>query len=68
MKIVNADALRTLLIKAGKDPHGEITEQDLLELGFKPTNAWVSEDGNGDFVVLDVKGGIHGYGIAFWPI
>lgn len=65
MKIVNADSLQALLKKAGKDT-SQVDEKDLRELGFVPTNAWISKDG--DLVVFEAKGGVHNIGVAFWHI
>ena len=66
MKIVNADSLRNMLIKAGKDPYDSIEEKDLLALGFKPIKAWVGDDGC--LVVFEINGGLHNIGVAFWHI
>jgi hypothetical protein len=52
-RIQDADTLAQLLTDAGKDPE-QITEQDLLDLGFKPAKAWVLD---GDLAVIEIRPG-----------
>lgn len=53
------DTLNVDLEAAGKD-HENVTEQDLKDLGYTPTKAWVS----GDLVVFLHNGKLHDVGVS----